>query len=95
MRSRELGARNWKRQERFGVVGEAGPFQRTRSPACRNREGETMLYWTVVFLIIAIIAAIFGFGGIAGTAAWIAEVLFVIFIILFLISLIFHTRRRV
>ena len=28
-----------------------------------------MLYWAVVFLIIAIVAGILGFGGIAGSAA--------------------------
>jgi uncharacterized membrane protein YtjA (UPF0391 family) len=48
-----------------------------------------VLYWAVVFLIIAIIAAVFGFGAIAGTAAGIAKILFFIFIVLFVISLIF------
>ena len=47
-----------------------------------------MLYWTVVFLIVAVIAAFFGFGMIAGTAATIAKVLFWVFIALFVISLI-------
>lgn len=51
-----------------------------------------MLYWAVVFLIVAVIAAVFGFGVVAGTAAWIAKTLFVIFLILFVISLI--TGRR-
>ena len=48
-----------------------------------------MLYWAVVFLIIAIIAAVFGFGAIAGTAAGIAKILFFIFIVLFVVSLLF------
>jgi uncharacterized membrane protein YtjA (UPF0391 family) len=48
-----------------------------------------VLYWAVVFLIIAIIAAVFGFGAIAGTAAGIAKILFFIFIVLFVVSLIF------
>jgi uncharacterized membrane protein YtjA (UPF0391 family) len=53
-----------------------------------------MLYWAVVFLIIAIVAAIFGFGGIAVAATGIAKVLFFIFIVIFLISLIFGLSRR-
>jgi uncharacterized membrane protein YtjA (UPF0391 family) len=41
-----------------------------------------MLYYAVVFFVIAIIAAILGFGGIAAGAAGIAKVLFVVFLIL-------------
>lgn len=33
-----------------------------------------MLYWTVVFFVIALIAAIFGFTGIAAGAASIAKI---------------------
>jgi uncharacterized membrane protein YtjA (UPF0391 family) len=47
-----------------------------------------MLYWAVVFLIIAIIAALFGFTGIAVAAASIAKILFFIFIVIFIIFLI-------
>ena len=47
-----------------------------------------MLYWAVVFLIIAVVAALFGFGGIASTAAGIAQVLFGIFLVLFLVFLV-------
>lgn len=47
-----------------------------------------MLYWTVVFFIVAIIAAALGFGGLADGAATIAKVLFFIFLVLFLVSLI-------
>lgn len=47
-----------------------------------------MLYWAVVFFLIAIVAAILGFGGIAATAAGVAEILFYIFLGLFVISLI-------
>lgn len=35
-----------------------------------------MLYWAVVFLIVAIIAGALGFGGIAGASTTIAQVLF-------------------
>ena len=47
-----------------------------------------MLYWALVFLILAIIAAILGFGAIASAGVAIAKVLFDIFLIVFVISLI-------
>ncbi|MBV8492274.1 MAG: DUF1328 domain-containing protein [Alphaproteobacteria bacterium] len=56
-----------------------------------------MLYWALVFFIIAIVAAIFGFGGVAIAAAGIAKILFFIFIVIFLIALfagLFAGRRR-
>lgn len=61
----------------------------------RTREDKVMLYYAVVFLIVAIIAGFFGFSGIAGTSAWIAHVLFVLFLVLFIISLIFRGRPSV
>jgi len=42
-----------------------------------------MLYWTLVFLIVAMVAAVFGFTGIYVAAASIAKVLFFIFLVLF------------
>ncbi|MEC9312086.1 MAG: DUF1328 domain-containing protein, partial [Pseudomonadota bacterium] len=36
-----------------------------------------MLYWAVIFFVVAIVAAVFGFGGIASASAGIAQVLFV------------------
>jgi uncharacterized membrane protein YtjA (UPF0391 family) len=53
-----------------------------------------MLYWALVFFIVAIIAAVFGFGGIAVGAAAIAKVLFFLFLILFLVSLVMGLGRR-
>jgi len=53
-----------------------------------------MIYWAVVFLIIAIVAGIFGFGVVAGTAAWIATILFIVFLILFLGVLISELWKR-
>lgn len=53
-----------------------------------------MLYWALMFLIIALVAAIFGFGGIASTATGIAQILFVIAIVLFLVSLLAGVLRR-
>jgi uncharacterized membrane protein YtjA (UPF0391 family) len=53
----------------------------------KRRDG-VMLYWALVFLIIAIVAAVFGFGGVAGTASAIAQVLFFLFLVIFLITLV-------
>lgn len=53
-----------------------------------------MLYWAVVFFIVAVIAAVFGFGGIAAGATTIAQVLFFIFLVVFLVSLITGLARR-
>ena len=52
-----------------------------------------MLYYAVVFFIIALVAALFGFGGIASASAGIAQVLFFIFIALFVIALIARAVR--
>ncbi len=52
-----------------------------------------MLYWAVIFFIVAIIAAVFGFGNIAEGATDIAKILFVVFLILFVVSLIFNVVR--
>jgi uncharacterized membrane protein YtjA (UPF0391 family) len=53
-----------------------------------------MLYYALVFFIVAILAAVFGFGGIAAGAASIAQVLFFIFLVLFVASLIAGLIRR-
>jgi len=53
-----------------------------------------MLYWALVFLVIALIAGLLGFGVIAFAAADIAKIFFVLFLILFLVSLITHAGRR-
>lgn len=47
-----------------------------------------MLYYSLVFLVVAILAGLFGFGLIAGTSYMIAKVLFVVFLIMFVVSLI-------
>jgi uncharacterized membrane protein YtjA (UPF0391 family) len=53
-----------------------------------------MLYWAVVFLVVAIIAALLGFGAISFAAAGIAKILFVLFLILFILSLVMNSRSR-
>jgi len=52
-----------------------------------------MLYWTLIFLVVALVAGLFGFGGIASASAGIAKTLFAIFLVLFLISLVFGVVR--
>jgi uncharacterized membrane protein YtjA (UPF0391 family) len=54
-----------------------------------------MLYWALMFFLVAILAAIFGFGGIAIAAAGVAKILFFVFLVLFIVSLVAHTSRRV
>jgi uncharacterized membrane protein YtjA (UPF0391 family) len=54
-----------------------------------------MLYWALLFLLIAILAAVFGFTGVSLLAAGVAKILFFIFLVLFVISLIAHVTRRV
>jgi uncharacterized membrane protein YtjA (UPF0391 family) len=54
-----------------------------------------MLYYALVFLLIAVVAAVFGFGGVAIASAGIAKILFFVFVVLFLVSLITHMSRRV
>ena len=53
-----------------------------------------MLYYAVVFFVIALIPALLGFGGIAAGAAGIAQILFYVFVILFVISLLAGLLRR-
>jgi uncharacterized membrane protein YtjA (UPF0391 family) len=60
-----------------------------------NREEvREMLYYALVFFVIALLAAFLGFGGIAVAFAGIAKILFFLFVVLFLVSLIMHVGRR-
>lgn len=53
-----------------------------------------LLYYAIVFLVVAIIAAFFGFGGVAGTAMEGARLLFWVAIALFVVTLIANFVRR-
>ena len=57
-----------------------------------QRGEDTMLSWSLTFLILGLIAGVFGLSGIAGAATQIAWILFVIFLVLYVIS-IFSGRR--
>ena len=52
-----------------------------------------MLYWAILFFVVAIVAAVFGFGGIASASAGIAQILFYIFLALLVISLVMGLIR--
>jgi len=51
-----------------------------------------MLYYAVVFLVIALIAGALGFFGVAGAAVGIAKILFFVFLVLFVVSLLMGRR---
>ena len=54
-----------------------------------------MLYWAVVFFVIALVAALLGFGGVAFAAAGVPKILFFVFLVLFIVSLLANVVRRV
>ena len=51
-----------------------------------------MMYWALMFLVVAIIAGILGLGGVAGTAVNIAYTLFVIGLILAIVFFLMGRR---
>jgi uncharacterized membrane protein YtjA (UPF0391 family) len=53
-----------------------------------------MLYYAIVFAILALVAGALGFTVLGGTLAWIAKALVIVFLVLFVISLISGTRNR-
>jgi uncharacterized membrane protein YtjA (UPF0391 family) len=52
-----------------------------------------VLYYALVFLVVAIVAGLLGFGAVSFAAAGIAKILFFVFVVLFLVSLITHLGR--
>jgi uncharacterized membrane protein YtjA (UPF0391 family) len=53
-----------------------------------------LLYYALVFLVVAVVAAFFGFGGVAGTAMSGAQLLFWVAIVLFVVSAVVGLLRR-
>lgn len=47
-----------------------------------------MLYWAMIFFVVALVAGWFGFGGVAVAAAGLARILFYIFALIFLVLLV-------
>jgi len=60
----------------------------------RYRKEVAMLYYALVFLVVALIAGVLGFGGVAFASAEIAKICFFVFLVLFVVSLISHLSRR-
>ncbi|MGF1454549.1 MAG: DUF1328 domain-containing protein [Alphaproteobacteria bacterium] len=52
-----------------------------------------MLFYAVLFFVLAIVAAIFGFGGIASAFASVAQLLFFVFIVLLVVFALMHVLR--
>jgi uncharacterized membrane protein YtjA (UPF0391 family) len=53
-----------------------------------------MLYYALVFFLIALVAAVFGFGGIAAGAVEIAKILFFIFLVVALVTFVMSLVRK-
>jgi uncharacterized membrane protein YtjA (UPF0391 family) len=53
-----------------------------------------MLYYAIVFAVLALLAGVLGFAALGGTLAWIAKALLLVFVVLFVVSLIFGGRHR-
>jgi uncharacterized membrane protein YtjA (UPF0391 family) len=71
--------------------GGKGVRSHARPPGLEER----MLYYALVFLIVALIAGALGVTGVASVATNIAYVLFVVAVVLFLVHLISGRRRIV
>jgi uncharacterized membrane protein YtjA (UPF0391 family) len=80
-----------RRAARAAASGEAWHARCTEG----DPEGGAMLYYALVFFVIALIAGFLGFFGIASDAAWIAKILFVAFLVLAVVSLLVGRRRVV
>jgi uncharacterized membrane protein YtjA (UPF0391 family) len=53
-----------------------------------------MLYWALMFLLVAVIAGVLGFTGVALISIGVAKVLFFVFLVLFVLTLASHLTRR-
>ena len=53
-----------------------------------------MLYYAIVFAILALAAGALGFLALSGTLALVAKVLLIVFVVMFVVSLIFGGRGR-
>jgi uncharacterized membrane protein YtjA (UPF0391 family) len=60
----------------------------------RTAPGRIMLYYALVFFVLALVAGVLGFGGIASASVGIAKILFFVFIVLFLLSAVTGVVRR-
>jgi uncharacterized membrane protein YtjA (UPF0391 family) len=63
-------------------------------PSALEPHGVPMLYYAVVFFVIALVAALFGFGGIVAGAVGIAKILFFVFLVIAVASAVMGLARR-
>jgi uncharacterized membrane protein YtjA (UPF0391 family) len=68
-------------------------MERKNKNYTRLKTEELMMYWALMFLLVAIIAAVLGFTGVALVAAGVAKILFFVFLVLFVITLASHLGR--
>jgi uncharacterized membrane protein YtjA (UPF0391 family) len=81
----------WSYSNTMRRVSSRGDVQSVAKYFRRN----IVLYYALVFFVIAVIAALFGFGGIAAGAVEIAKILFFIFLVLFVVSFAIGLLRRI
>jgi uncharacterized membrane protein YtjA (UPF0391 family) len=82
------------RVEPTGTEDAESGSRRYAPPPIHRQPEAFMLYYAVVFLIIALVAALLGFGGIAAGAASIAKILFVVFLIVAIVTFLLSLGRR-
>ena len=56
--------------------------------------GGNLIYYAIVFLIVALVAAAFGFGGVAGTAVSGAHLLLMVAVVFIVVGLLAGVLRR-
>jgi uncharacterized membrane protein YtjA (UPF0391 family) len=52
-----------------------------------------MLYYAIVFAVLALVSGLLGFTVLAGSLAWVAKALLIVFLVLFVLSAVFGSRR--
>jgi uncharacterized membrane protein YtjA (UPF0391 family) len=75
----------------LGMISAPLLNEKTLGTSCTSEEG-AMLYYALVFLVIALIAAMLGVTGVAAVATNIAYVLFVVAAVLFIVHLLSGRR---
>ena len=58
------------------------------------KKSTIMLYYALVFFLVAIVAGYLGFGVLAGKAAWIVKSLFLVSLAALIITLVHHLRLK-
>jgi uncharacterized membrane protein YtjA (UPF0391 family) len=56
--------------------------------------GGNLIYYAIIFLIVAIVAAVLGFGGVAGTAMSGAHLLLMVAVVFIVVGLLAGVLRR-